>query len=249
MADAFAAEATALGLVVARIGTYDPTASELEPDIKAFLDLDPARNARLAAHLRRHGKKGWQTFSPDVDFSLLYIPDSHDRATLVAAFLPYLGVELQTVDFPDLDMLARKHGGRIPQLVQLLGSGGWRHPGLFTRGGEVVEGALIVDVCAGAADAIGASGELAAQLRARTGLEPGRAALEAHDAARLLFAARERAVAGKGGPLRERLRVALAAGTLDDGACGAGAVAADGAVTRTPVVLTVEDGELVLSSW
>jgi ABC-type branched-subunit amino acid transport system substrate-binding protein len=248
MADAFAEEAAARGLVVARVGTYDPTATELEPDIKEFLDLDPARNDRLAAHLRKHGKKGWQSFSPDVDFSLLYIPDTHDRASLVAAFLPYLGVELRTIDFPDLDMLARKHGGRIPQIVQLLGSGGWRHPGLLTRGGEVVEGAMIVDVCAGAAD-VGMSGEVAALLRERTGSEPGRVALEAYDAAQLVLAARERADGRDQGSIRERLRVALTKGSVDDGACGAGAVTADGAVDRAPVLLVVEDGELVLGSW
>src|SRR5690606_14574570 len=37
MADAFAAEAKALGLHVARVGDYDPTGTDLEPDIKEFL--------------------------------------------------------------------------------------------------------------------------------------------------------------------------------------------------------------------
>ncbi|MCB9564633.1 MAG: hypothetical protein H6708_29970 [Kofleriaceae bacterium] len=147
LTDAFVAAATAAGITVSRTGTYDPTASDLEPDIKAFLGLDPATNPRLAAHLRRHGKKGWQTFSPDVDFAALYIPDTYDHAALVVAFLPYLGVELHTEDFPDPDALARKHGGRIPQVVQLIGGSGWNHPGLLTRGGDLVEGAMIVDVC------------------------------------------------------------------------------------------------------
>lgn len=246
MADAFAAEAAGLGLHVARVGDYDPTGTDLEPDVKEFLDLVPARNPRLAKHLRRKGKKGWQTFSPDIDFSLLYIPDSHDRAALVAAFLPYLGVELHTTEFADPDMLARKHGGRIPQVVQLLGSGGWNHPGLITRGGDPIEGAMFVDVCAGLLDSAGASGEIAARFRDATGREPSTAALQAHDAARLLLGARQAGAGAGADDPRDAVRLALTRAQLDEGACPASAMSLVGEVERDPVVFVVEGGERIV---
>jgi ABC-type branched-subunit amino acid transport system substrate-binding protein len=249
MADAFADEAKALGLHVARAGDYDPTGSDLETDLKEFLDLVPARNPRLARHLRKKGKKGWQTFSPDVDFSLLYVPDGHDRAALVAAFLPYLGVELATGEIADPEALARKHGGRIPQVVQLLGSGGWNHPGLITRGGDPVEGAIFVDACAGLLDTAGVSGEIAARFRDATGREPSTAALEAHDAARLLLAARAGASATQDVDRREAVRLALTRGKLDDGACPASAISLVGELERDPVVFTVEGGERVVTEY
>ncbi len=249
MADAFAAEAAALGVAVARVGFYDPTASDLAPDIKEFLDLVPARNPRLARHLRRHGKKGWTTFSPDVDFSLLYIPDSHDRATLVAAFLPYYGVELQTTEFADPDMLARKHGGRIPQVVQLLGSGGWNHPGLIARGGDPIEGALFVDACAGALDGAGLSGEVAARFHERADVDPSSAALQAFDAARIVLTARARAASFDADDPRERMRQALASAKLDDGACPPATMSGAGELERDVVVVAVDGGELVLQSY
>ncbi|MCB9562442.1 MAG: hypothetical protein H6708_18720 [Kofleriaceae bacterium] len=150
----------------------------------------PATNPRLAAHLRRHGKKGWQTFSPDVDFAALYIPDTYDHAALVVAFLPYLGVELHTEDFPDPDALARKHGGRIPQVVQLIGGSGWNHPGLLTRGGDLVEGAMIVDVCSPVTAAARGDDLPLAPGGDGAAITASAPALQAYDAARLLLAAR-----------------------------------------------------------
>src|SRR5439155_4453981 len=136
------------GVQVTAQGTYDPTGGDLEPDVKQFLNLSPAANPRLAAHLaKRAGSKGLQSFSPDIPFSLLYIPDRYDRAAIVAAFLPYFNVELRTTEFPDQRKLERKHGGHLPQVVQLVGGGGWHHPSLPVRGGAAVQGALIVDVC------------------------------------------------------------------------------------------------------
>ena len=91
-------------------GTYDPTGGDVEPDVKQFLNLVPATNPRLAEHLAhaKTQKLGWETFSPDIPYSLLYIPDRYDRAAIVAAFLPYFNVELRTTEFPDPDMLRKQ---------------------------------------------------------------------------------------------------------------------------------------------
>jgi len=240
MADAFVARAKEHQLDVTGDGRYDPTASDLEPDVKAFLGLDPARNPRLAAHLRKNGRKGWQTFVPDVPFSLLYVPDAYDRAALVAAFLPYFGVELRTTEIADVDALRRKYHGRVPQVVQLLGSSGWNHPALVTRGGSAVEGALIVDVFAGDRDN-GPAAAFATAFHDATGRDPSSAAAQAYDAARLLLVARAATRS------RTELMRALATARLDDGACGAASIVA-GEIVRTPVLLQVDSGELVLSS-
>jgi ABC-type branched-subunit amino acid transport system substrate-binding protein len=216
-ADAFVAEATKLGLRVTAQGTYDPTGGGLEPDVKAFLNLVPAKNPELAEHLRKNPKDGWKTFTPDVPFTLLYVPDRYDRAAIVAAFLPYFGVELRTREIADPNQLQRKHRGKIPQIVQLVGGAGWKHPSLPVRGGAAVQGALIVDVdCA-----------------------EGRG----RDAAALVSAARATAALAK--DPRAAFRAALARGKLDDGVCGAAAMDTDGELVRTPVVLEVQGDELV----
>ncbi|MGE0872383.1 MAG: penicillin-binding protein activator [Kofleriaceae bacterium] len=240
--DALAAEAGRLGVRITAQGSYDPTGGKLEADVKAFLGLIPAQNPRLAAHLARHGKNGWTTFSPDVPFTLLYVPDRYDRAALVAAFLPYFGVELRTTEFPDLAKLQRKHGGHTPQVVQLIGGAGWNHPSLPVRGGEAVQGALIVDVFAGER-----GGDIAAALttefRQRTGRDPSSAAAQAYDAATLIANARNQAAQSP--EPRSAIRTALARATLDDGACGPASIASDGELVREPALLEVEDDQLV----
>jgi len=243
-AAAFVDEAKRLGLSINKQGSYDPTGGNLEPDVKDFLDLVPARNPRLAEHLARYGtKKGWTTFSPDVAFSLLYIPDRYDRGALVAAFLPYFGVELRTTEFPDPDALKRKHGGHMPQVVQLVGGAGWHHPTLPIRGGTAVQGALIVDTFAGdlGSDAAAA---FSADYQKRTGRPPSAVAAQAHDAA-WLFARARREVAPTATDPRAAMRAALARTKLDDGACGASSLGPDGEISRAPSVLQVEGEQLV----
>ncbi len=264
MAAAFAAAATARGLQVTAVGRYDPTGADLEPDVKQFLGLVPAQNPRLAAHLRRYGPRGWQSFVPDVPFAILYVPDRYDRAALVAAFLPYLGVEVRTTDVADLEALRRKYKGHIPQVVQLIGSSGWNHPALPIRGGAAVEGALIVDVFAigggseyldavdddGAGEAAGAlapasAADFTAAFHAATGRDPTSAAAQAYDATRLVLQARARAARDPGADPRAAFTRALARARLDDGACGPSAIGADGEIARGAVVLQVDRGELV----
>ncbi|MDB4953232.1 MAG: ABC-type branched-chain amino acid transport system periplasmic component-like protein [Myxococcales bacterium] len=243
-AEAFIAESKRLGLQVTGIGSYDPTGGDLEPDVKQFLDLVPARNPRLAAHLAKQGAKGWKTFSPDIPYSLLYVPDRYDRAAIVAAFLPYFGVELRTSEFPDTARLQRKHGGHMPQVVQLIGGAGWHHPSLPIRGGAAVQGALIIDVFAGDAGGEVAAGFGAAFLQ-RTSRAPSSAAAETFDAATLVAKARHDA-AGSPDP-RAALRAALSRGKLDDGACGPARLDVDGELVRVPTTLEVQGDELIIA--
>ncbi len=243
-AEAFVAEAQRLKLQVTGQGTYDPTGGNLEPDVKAFLNLIPAKNPRLAEHLARNPKDGLKTFSPDVPFTLLYIPDRYDRAAIVAAFLPYYGVELRTREFHDPNALQRKHRGKIPQIVQLVGGAGWHHPSLPVRGGEAVQGALLVDAWAGAGGGDIAA-DFASAFQQRTQRTPTSAAAEAFDAAMLV--AKARATAASAADPRGAFKTALARAKLADGACGPAAMDVDGELVRDLAVLEVQGDELLLA--
>jgi ABC-type branched-subunit amino acid transport system substrate-binding protein len=245
--DAFARAAAAAGVAVVAAGTYDPTGSDLEPDVKAFLGLDPMKNERLRRHLRAHGgKDGWKTFSPDIGFDVLYVPDDHTRAALIASYLPYFNIEVRNSDVMDTMSLRRKHGGRLPSVVQLLGSSGWYHPGLLTRGGAAVDGALIVVPCAvgAATDELGvevsdAAAEFAERFEAQAGRSPGPVAGQAHDAALLLLGARAAARSRAG------LQGALARASITDGACGAAHLAPTGQLARAAGLVQVDGDEFV----
>lgn len=242
-AAAFIEEAKRLGLQVTGEGAYDPTGGSLEPEVKDFLGMVPAKNPRFAEHLRRNGKKGWLNYTPDISFSLLYLPDRYDRAALVAAFLPYYGVELRTTEFPDPERLRRKHGGVMPQVVQLMGGSGWHHPSLAIRGGPAIQGAMFVDSFPGE---LGGDVGIAfsAAFQARTNRSPSAAAAETYDAAALI--AKARAEAASSPDVRAALRSALVRGKLDDGACGPVAMGLDGEIQREAAVLEVVGEQLQL---
>lgn len=250
-AAAFAAQARALGAEIVQSGSYDPTGSELEPDLRAFLGLDPLTNERLRQHLRRHGRKdGWKTFTPDVRFELLYVPDEHERAALVASFLPYYNVEVRSQELMDAVALRRKHRGRVPQVVQLLGGSGWHHPSLPLRGGPAVEGALVVEVHAGGDSEDFVSEEAARfgqSFHDRTGRWPARVAAEAYDAATLVLAARARLPPGGRTPRADLARL-LTGAELGLGVCGPARIE-QGALVREAVLLRVEDGMFVLHDF
>jgi ABC-type branched-subunit amino acid transport system substrate-binding protein len=240
---AFADAATAAGARVVAEGDYDPTASDLEPDLERFLGLDPKTNERYRKHLRKYKKDGWKTFSPDVPFDLLFIPDEYQRAALVASYLPFFNVELRGTDFVDTVALKKKHGGRVPSLVQLMGSPGWHHAGLLPRGGDAVEGALVVDVCAGGDSEEFASEGAAAfhdAFKRRRGRAPGATAAQAYDAALLVIAARRDADS------RADFAARLGRSRIEDGACGAAHVGPAGEIERSVIVLRVDGGEFVV---
>jgi ABC-type branched-subunit amino acid transport system substrate-binding protein len=245
-AEAFRHAAEAAGARVVASGDYDAGGAGLEADVKRFLGLDPARNERLRRHLRQRGAKGWKSFSPDVEFGLLYVPDQHRSAALVAAFLPYFNIEVRSADVMDTPSLRRKHGGRIPPVVQLLGSSGWYHAGLLSRGGAAVDGALVVVPCAPitAEGASADASDFAERFETRAGHAPGPVAAQAHDAAALFFAAHQAALARSGDP-RSDLTFALRRAALPDGACGPSRIAEDGQLERAASLLRVEAGDFV----
>ncbi|MEM9491487.1 MAG: ABC transporter substrate-binding protein, partial [Myxococcota bacterium] len=252
----FARAATALGAEVVGRGFYEPTGTAVEPDIRRFLGLDPARNPRLRRHLRRYGRTGIKTFTPDVPFDLLYIPDQYQRAALVASFLPYFNVEVRSRDVMDVIRLRAKHRGRVPRIVQLLGSSGWHHPGIIPRGGSAIEGALIVDVFSGGDDeeyATEDGAEFGEAYAAATGRPASAIAAQAHDAALLVLAAAERTRARARRAQLDDARAIfaqeLARGRLAAGACGPVRMGRDGELEREAILLRVDGGNIVLHEY
>ncbi len=241
--------ASAFGADVVRSGSYAPIQADFESDIKAFLGLDPKSNRRLRRHLARYGqKKGWKTFSPDIDFEVLFIPDQHNRAVLVASFLPYLNVEVRARDIVDLDRLKRKHNGRMPLVVQLIGGSEWHHPG-FLAGGPAVNGALLVDVFAGGGAqeyVYEASAVFARTFAAAAGRRPSAVAAQAFDAATLVF---RTARAVPRNQARAHFVHRLATARLGQGVCGPARITPAGTLYRKAVVLRVESGQFVLHGY
>jgi ABC-type branched-subunit amino acid transport system substrate-binding protein len=242
-AAAFSDEARRLGHEVAAIGEYDPTATDLEPDVLAFLGLDPRQNERLRAHLAKDPKNGWKTFSPDVGFDLLYLPDGYAQAALIAAFLVYFNVELRTAETMSSLELARKHGGRPPSFVQLLGGAGWNHPDLGLRGGAAVEWALVVDLFFPAEPQSDAAAALIEAFQARLGRPPSALAAQAADGAGLVLAAQAQVLAAAS-PSRQGFSRALESGAAIEGACGPARVGPSGAIERGGLLLRVDGGQL-----
>ena len=249
---AFRAAVAAAGVRLVAAGHYDPTASDLQPDIKTFLGLDPKTNERLRRHLQRKGhKRGWKTFSPAVEFDLLFVPDEYQRAALVVAYLPFFNVEVRSQDVMDIVGLRRKHGGRVPQVVQLLGSSGWHHESIVPRGGAVVEGALVLDVFSGGENEEFASEEGAAfaeAFAARNRRPPSVVAAQAYDAALLVLSAARRGQRGHS-PARTSFARALAGSRLDIGACGIAAVTTSGEIVREATLLRIDGGMFVLHEY
>jgi ABC-type branched-subunit amino acid transport system substrate-binding protein len=139
----------------------------------------------------------------------------------------------------------------VPQVVQLVGSSGWHHPGLLPRGGPAVEGALIVEVYAGGDDEDYASEDaarFAEAFRSRTGRLPTQVTAQAYDAATLVFDARERAAASRA-PSRAAMTAALAGARLTAGACGPAAIDRRGAIARDPILVRVDGGGFVLHEY
>jgi len=244
---AFARVARGLGMRIVATGSYDPTASDLEPDLKAFFGLDPKTNERLRLHMRRHGKDGWKSFSPDIDYELLFVPDHYRRASLVASYLPYFNIEPRTRELMNAYALRRKHGGRLPSVVQLMGTSAWHHPALIPAGGSAIEGALLIDVFLGTGDAedyaFDAAAQFADAFERRSGRPPSALAAQTRDAAAL--------VAGVVATATDRraVREGLARAHIAEGACGPARVGPSREVEREPLVLRIDNGEFVLGDF
>lgn len=246
---AFVKTATAAGAEVVAIGSYDPTGANMQKDFKKFLQIEATVNPRYRKHIRAYGKNSWKSFTPTLSFDFLYIPDTVERGSLAASYLPFFNVEVRTHDDMSISRLRFKHRGRMPRIVQLMGGSSWLDPSLGARGGEAVEGALVIGTCPG-----GHGMDLSARGRhfndaflASQGRPPSAAAATANDAMNLVLSVREWAAANGG--QREDAARRMRSAELRDGVCGTQTVDAQGQVQGEIEVLRVEQGNLEIYQY
>jgi len=171
------------------------------------------------------------------------VPDEHRPAALIASYLPYFNIEVRTADVMDTLSLRRKHGGRVPSVVQLLGSSGWYHASLPARGGAAVDGAIIVVPCATGDSASDSAADFTERFEAAAGRPPGPLAAQAYDAARLFLAAR--AAADRASDPRSALGRALRTASLPDGACGPSQMNPTGQVDHPAALLRIDGSDFI----
>ncbi|MBI3073172.1 MAG: penicillin-binding protein activator [Deltaproteobacteria bacterium] len=82
---------------------------------------------------------------PVLDFEGLFIPDYVESVKLIAPYLGYWDVELYTEQKWKLQRIKDKWGGKIPQLVRLLGGNGWNKDVLASRVGPDTHMAVFCD--------------------------------------------------------------------------------------------------------
>lgn len=248
-ARAFAETARRNGAEVVAIGSYDPSAATLEQDFKKFLGLEATINRRYRRHLRTYGRKSWKSFTPTLPFDFLYIPDTVERGSLAASYLPFFNVEVRTHDEMSITRLQTKHRGRVPRVVQVMGGASWMDPSLGARGGAAVEGALVIGTCPGGhgmdlSERGRSFSDAFLQQRGRT---PSAAAATANDAMNIVLQVREWAAA-HGGTRADATR-AMRNAQLRDGVCGTQTMHASGQVEGEIEVLRVEQGHLEIYEY
>ncbi len=246
---AFIKTAKAAGAEVVSVGSYDPSGANLEQDFKKFLSLEVTVNRRYRQHLRTYGRKSWKSFTPILAFDFLYMPDTVERGSLAASYLPFFNVEVRTHDDISIQRLRSKHKGLMPRVVQLMGGSSWLDPSLGARGGSAVEGALVIGTCPG-----GHGIDLSERGRAfskafldQQGREPSTAASAANDAMTMALAVREWA-AGHGGSRGDAAR-ALRTAQLRDGVCGTQTMDSSGQLQGEIEVLRVQQGHLEIYEY
>jgi ABC-type branched-subunit amino acid transport system substrate-binding protein len=246
---AFVRTARAIGAEVVAQGTYDPSSANLQEDFKKFLEIEATINPRYRKHMQTYGRTAWKSFTPTLPFDFLYMPDTVERGTLAASYLPFFNVEVRTRDEMSIDRLRLKHRGRMPRIVQLMGASGWLDPSLGARGGSAVEGALVIGTCPG-----GHGIDLSERGRSfneaflrEQGRPPSAAAATANDAMTMVLLVRAWA-AGHGGKRADAAR-AMRSAQLRDGVCGTQTVDAAGQVQGQIEVLRVEQGKLEIYEY
>ncbi len=247
-ANAFVDYVNTNGAEITRVSSYDPSGTTIEEDVRSFLRLSTKNNSRLHRHLRRYGKKGWKTFSPDVSFDGVYLPDRYDRTAHIVSYFPYYNVELRTQEYMSMEWLKRKHQGRLPRLVQLIGGSGWHHPGWLVRGGETVEGSVLVDVFAGGElEEYGteAAAAFADKYRSRYGILPSKIAALAYDAVQLAVQAMDRLDTHRVSRTRRNFSLAMRDSFLDNGVCGKVGFSLRGFSVREALPLKVSGGQFL----
>jgi ABC-type branched-subunit amino acid transport system substrate-binding protein len=179
--------------------------------------MPPERAAELREEAAELTGPGGAPLPPFVDFDALFIPDSHENASLVAPHLAFHGV----------------------RGVRLLGPSGWNHPDLVRIGGKHVNGAIFTG------DFYPESSypfvtEFVRRFRQRFGEEPSYLSAQGFDAANLIMLQLVR-----GQQTREQVAKGLLATRAYPGVSGVTSVRHDGNAVKRPYLLGVDRGQIV----
>ncbi|UCE85734.1 MAG: penicillin-binding protein activator [Deltaproteobacteria bacterium] len=226
---------------VVGVARYDVDAVDFAAPIRRLIGYTLIREAETEAirersELRRRAKRAspeeaaelleeadamlgpnGEPLPPIVDFDVLFLPDSHTKAVLIAPQLAFHEITS----------------------VRLFGASGWSHPDLLRIGGRHVEGAVFVEPFH-PDDGFLPARTFAERFRERYGSEPGEQAAAAYDAANLVLVQLVRG-------LRERsdLRNGLLATRAYPAASGPMTILPDGNADTHPYLLGIESGEIV----
>jgi ABC-type branched-subunit amino acid transport system substrate-binding protein len=226
---------------VVGVAAYDPEATDFAEPIRRIIGYEflsvgerqalTARKKLLkranrmpperAAELREEaaeltGPRG-EPLPPFIDFDALFIPDSHENASLIAPHLAFHEV----------------------RGVRLLGPSGWNHPDLVKIGGKHVNGAIFTG------DFYPQSSypfvtEFVRRFRETFGAEPSFLSAQGFDAANLLMVQLAR-----GQQTREQVAEGLLATRAYPGVSGVTNIRHDGNAVKRPYLLGVHRGEIV----
>ncbi len=137
--DAFVAEVTKRGGEVPRTVGYDPASRSFLPAARELSARDQKAGSAELARLRAAAKAKGQDPSkvvlpPSIAFDAIFIPDSGQRAALIASALAFQ-------EFPVGKF--RPQWGMDP--VLLMGLNGWNSPDTARAGGDYMQGGVLVD--------------------------------------------------------------------------------------------------------
>jgi ABC-type branched-subunit amino acid transport system substrate-binding protein len=189
--------------------------------------------------LERLKEKYKKSLPPVIDFEAIFIPDYHDKVSLVVPALAVEDIMFTNASKEDLKAAMKATGFKDIKTVQLLGGNGWDSPNLPERAGKFVDGSVFVD-----GFFAGSEGEetkrFVEEFKKLYGGEPGLLEAHAYDTARMIID-----IIRKQNPKsRLAMRQALLAVKDFPGAAGRTSFQPNGEVKKELFVITVESGQL-----
>jgi ABC-type branched-subunit amino acid transport system substrate-binding protein len=206
------------GGIITAVESYDPKVTDFGTEIKKMVGLFyPRPESDMEEEEKEESEKEPE---PIIDFDVVFIPDSHERAALIASQLAYY------------DVVG----------VRLLGTNLWNSPELIKIAGQYVHGALFP---IGFFPGSGYKGvdSFVEQYKTNFGKEPGLLAAIGYDTIRIVKEILRQK--GKAIKTREDLRYALAGNENFDGVTGPMAFDDNRIAKRNPLLLTISGRHLL----
>ena len=95
--------------------------------------------------LKKAMQKQMSMVQPNIDFDLLFIPDYHDKVSLIVPALAAEDVMFSGATETELENALQITGFKKIRTVQLMGGNGWNSTMLVERNGKLVEKAVFID--------------------------------------------------------------------------------------------------------